>query len=58
MGPIGTETETSSVYWTHLSRFHLKTEKEYSPKRRVLNKGAMDDVQYCDSHINILSSEA
>jgi hypothetical protein len=32
------DTETSSIYWAQLSRFHLKTDRIQSPKRRVLNK--------------------
>jgi hypothetical protein len=32
------QTETSSIYWSQLSRFHMKTEKKIqSPTHRVLN---------------------
>jgi hypothetical protein len=35
---IGPETETSSFYWAHLSRFHLTTETEFSPRNVVFFK--------------------
>jgi hypothetical protein len=44
------ETETSTIYWTHMSTFYLKTEIEYSFRSAV-----MDNVQNCDSYINIYS---
>jgi hypothetical protein len=52
------ETDISSFYWAHLSRFHLKTETESSLQNFVYsNKDrAMDNVQNCDSYINIPSS--
>jgi hypothetical protein len=49
------ERETSSIYWNHLSRFHLKTETEFSLRNVVYQiKGrAVDNVQNCDSYIRI-----
>jgi hypothetical protein len=35
------DRETSLIYWAQLSRFHLKTETESSP-RNVLNKSQDD----------------
>jgi hypothetical protein len=52
------ETETSSIYWAQLSRFHLKTDRIQSPKHCVLNRNrAMDNVQNWDSYINIPLSQ-
>jgi hypothetical protein len=33
----GPETDTISIYWAQLSRLHLKTETELSPKICFLN---------------------
>jgi hypothetical protein len=64
MDPIGraslrlrvrcSKTETSSIYWSQLSRFNLKMETKSSP-RNVMR--TMDNVQNCDSYINIPSSQ-
>jgi hypothetical protein len=48
--PVAGE-ETSSFYWARLSKFHLKTETECS----LRNDRTMDNVQNCDSYINIPS---
>jgi hypothetical protein len=55
------ERETSCVYLVQLSRFHLKTETEFSLRKVVFltKHRAMDNVQNCDSYsyINIASSQ-
>jgi hypothetical protein len=55
------ETETSSFYWKLLSRFHLRTEKQFkSSKRRVLyiiHYILLYNIQNCDDYINIPSSQ-
>jgi hypothetical protein len=44
------ETETSSFYWTNLSRFHLIRGRIQSTKCRALKKiQIMDNVRNCDS---------
>jgi hypothetical protein len=53
------KTETSSIYCAQLSRFHPKTEKESGLQNVVfqIKDRTMDNVQNCDSYINILSSQ-
>jgi hypothetical protein len=48
------KTETSSIYWVQLSRFHLSMQTGFS-LRKVLR--TMDNVKDCDSCINIPSSQ-
>jgi hypothetical protein len=50
------ETETSSIYWTQLSRFHLKMEIEYS-LRNVIKRQDDGQCTDVDSYINIPSSQ-
>jgi hypothetical protein len=44
------ETGTSPIYWTQLSKFHLKAEKESSLRKVVLNETQDNNS---DSYINI-----
>jgi hypothetical protein len=50
------KTETTFIYWGQLSNFQLKTESIQFPKRHVEDM-TIDNVQNCDSYINILSSQ-
>jgi hypothetical protein len=52
-----TETETSFFYWAHLRSFHLSTETESSLQNAMfeIKDRMMDNVQNCDSYINIPS---
>jgi hypothetical protein len=47
------ETETSSIYWVHPSRFNLKTETESSVRNLSfeMNATTMDSVQNCDNSL-------
>jgi hypothetical protein len=49
--------QTCSIYWAHLSRFHMKTETESSLRNVAfwIKDITMDNVQNCDSYINIPS---
>jgi hypothetical protein len=63
VGPIdraSRETETSSFYWDHLCRFHLKTETESSFRNVVfkIKHRTMDNGQSCYSYINIPLSQS
>jgi hypothetical protein len=60
------EIETSSVYWTQLSRFYLRREIQSSLRNAVLkykqdnilNKAeTMDNVQECNNCTNLPSSQ-
>jgi hypothetical protein len=53
------ETETSSIYLNQLSMYQLKMETESRLWKAVLqlDDRTMDNVQNCDSYINIPSSE-
>jgi hypothetical protein len=50
--------ETSSIYWTQLSRFRLKTEREFRLRNVVFytKDRTTDNAYNCDSYINIPSS--
>jgi hypothetical protein len=52
---MGQETKISSIYWTQLSKLHLKTKIEYSLQNVVfeIKDRTMDNVQNCDDYINI-----
>jgi hypothetical protein len=45
--------DTASMYWTHLSWFHLKTDTECSLRNTVfwINDSTMDIVENCDSYV-------
>jgi hypothetical protein len=48
----GVQTDTSSIYWAQLNKFHMKKAKESSLPNVVfeMKDRTMDNVQNCDSY--------
>jgi hypothetical protein len=62
MKPInlaGVRRQTISIYWTQLSRLHLKVGTKFSLRKVGLSikDTTMDNAQNCDNYINIPSSQ-
>jgi hypothetical protein len=55
----GPESEIISIYWAQLSKFKLKAEAESNLRNVVfqIKDRTMDNIQNCDSYINIPSSQ-